>query len=98
MIRNAQRNRGHLSAPGKLTKSGNFPNVHYREITALRQLSWGGEMASVPLGIPNHWSLVNQVTLLLLLAFFIDATITVWRRGDRQRALLVGGSIIFFGV
>ena len=74
------------------------PNVHYREITALRQLSWGGEMASVPLGIPNHWSLVNQVTLLLLLAFFIDATIIVWRRGDRQRALLVGGSIIFFGV
>src|SRR6266568_4737947 len=74
------------------------PNVHYREITALRQLSWGGEMASVPLGTPNHWSLVNQVTLLLLLAFFIDATITVWRRGDRQRALFVGGSIIFFGV
>ena len=74
------------------------PNVHYREITALRQLSWGGEMASVPLGTPNHWSLVNQVTLLLLLAFFIDATIIVWRRGDRQRALLVGGSIIFFGV
>ena len=55
-------------------------------------------MASVPLGTPNHWSLVNQVTLLLLLAFFIDATIIVWRRGDRQRALLVGGSIIFFGV
>ena len=74
------------------------PNVHYREITALRQLSWGGEMASVPLGTPNHWSLVNQVTLLLLLAFFIDATITVWRRGDRKRALLVSGSIIFFGV
>src|SRR6266702_610629 len=74
------------------------PNLQYREITALRQLSWGGEMASVPLGIPNHWSLVNQVTLLLLLAFFIDATITVWRRGDRQPALFVGGSIIFFGV
>jgi two-component system sensor kinase FixL len=74
------------------------PNVHYREITALRRLSWGGEMASVPLGTPNHWSLVNQVTLLLLLAFFIDATITVWRRGDRKRALLVSGSIIFFGV
>jgi two-component system sensor kinase FixL len=74
------------------------PNLHYREITALRQLSWGGEMASVPVGIPNPWSLLNQAVLLLLLIFFVDATITVWRRGDRQRALLVGGSIIFFGL
>ncbi len=54
-------------------------------------------MVSVPLGTPNPWSLVSQATLLLLLVFFVDATITVWRRGDRQRALLIGGSIIFFG-
>ena len=74
------------------------PNLHFREITALRQLSWGGETASIPLGTPNPWSLLNQATLLLLLVFFIDATITVWRRGDRQRALIVGATIIFFGV
>jgi two-component system sensor kinase FixL len=73
------------------------PNLHYREIIALRQLSWGGELVSVPLGTPNPWSLVSQATVLLLLVFFVDATITVWRRGERQRALLVGGSIIFFG-
>jgi len=72
------------------------PNLQYREITALRHLPWGGEMASVPQGTPNPWSLLGQVTLMLFLAFFIDATITVWRRGERQRALLVGGSIIFF--
>ena len=35
------------------------------------------------------------MSLLLLLIFFIDATITVWRRGDRRRALVVGGSMIF---
>jgi PAS domain S-box-containing protein len=73
------------------------PNLHYREITALWQLSRGGEMASVPLGSPNPWNVIGQATLLLLLVFFVDATVTVWRRGDRQRALLVGGSIIFFG-
>jgi hypothetical protein len=42
-----------------LTPVVNFvltPNLHYREITALRQLSWGGEIASVPVGIPNPWS------------------------------------------
>jgi PAS domain S-box-containing protein len=73
------------------------PNLHYREITTLRQLAWGGEMASVPLGTPNPWSLISEITLLLLLAFFVDASITAWRHGERKRALMVGGSIVFLG-
>ncbi len=77
-----------LSACGlqTLTVIVNFvftPNLYYQEITAVRQLPWGGETASIPLGTPSPWSLLNQATLLLLLAFFVDATITVWRRGDR---------------
>src|SRR5258705_974398 len=91
-----------LSACGlqTLTVIVNFaftPNLYYQEITAVRQLPWGGEMASIPLGTPSPWSLLNQATLLLLLAFFVDATITVWRRGDRERALIVGGTTTFFG-
>ena len=73
------------------------PNLYYQEITAVRQLPWGGETASIPLGTPSPWILLNQATLLLLLAFFVDATITVWRRGDRERALIVGGTTSFFG-
>ncbi|PYS36957.1 MAG: hypothetical protein DMF71_19500, partial [Acidobacteria bacterium] len=42
--------------------------------------------------------LVAQLSLLLLMIFVIDATITVWRRGDRRQALVVGGSIVFFAV
>src|SRR6266478_3112787 len=73
------------------------PNVNYREITILRHLSWwGGETVSVPIGMPNPWTLIGQVSILLLLIFFVDATITVWRRGDRRRALVVGGSAIVF--
>jgi PAS domain S-box-containing protein len=73
------------------------PNVNYREITSLRHLSWWrGETVSVPIGVPNPWTLVGQVSILLLLIFFVDATITVWRRGDRRRALVVGGSAIVF--
>jgi PAS domain S-box-containing protein len=34
--------------------------------------------------------------LVLLVIFFVDATVTAWRRGDRQRALVVGGALIFF--
>jgi PAS domain S-box-containing protein len=73
------------------------PNLNYREITSLRHLSWwGGETVSAPVGVPNPWTLVGQLSIVLLLIFFVDATITVWRRGDRRRALIAGGSAISF--
>jgi PAS domain S-box-containing protein len=70
------------------------PNINFRAITSIRHFSWWGEIVSVPVGVPNPWGLLSNVSLLLLLIFFVDATITVWRRGDRQRALVVGGSMI----
>jgi PAS domain S-box-containing protein len=71
------------------------PNINFRAITSIRHFSsWGGEIVSVPIGMPNTWGLLSNVSLLLLLIFSVDATITVWRRGDRQRALVVGGSMI----
>jgi two-component system sensor kinase FixL len=71
------------------------PNINFRAITSIRHFSWwGGEIVSVPVGMPNPWGVLSNVSLLLLLIFSVDATITVWRRGDRQRALLVGGSMI----
>ena len=71
------------------------PNLNFRRITGLRHFSWGGEMISVPFGIANPWGLLSSLSLLLLLIFFVDAAITVWRRGDRRRALVLGGSMIF---
>src|SRR5437667_5189772 len=70
------------------------PSINYRQITSLRQFSWGGEIISVPIGVANPWGLLSSVSLLLLLIFFVDATITVWGRGDRRRALVVGGGMI----
>ena len=73
------------------------PNVNYRSITGLRHLAWwGGESVTIAIGKPNPWVLVAQLSVLLLLVFCIEATIAAWRRGDRQRALIVGGSAIFF--
>ena len=70
-------------------------NLNFRQITRLHQFSWGGETISVPIGVANPWGALSSVSLLLLLVFFVDATITIWRRGERRRALLVGGSMIF---
>lgn len=73
-----------------------FPvSINFKAITDIRHFSWAGEIVSVPVGIPNPWGLLSHVSLLLLLFFCVDAAITVWRRGDRRRALLVGGSMIF---
>ncbi len=73
-----------------------FPlGINFKTITDIRRFSWAGEMVSVPVGVPNAWGLLSQISLLLLLVFSVDAAITVWRRGDRERALLVGGSMTF---
>lgn len=72
-----------------------FPvSINFNRITGIRHFAWVGDIISLPLGVPNPWGLLSQISLLLLLSFSIDATITVWRRGDRQRALLIGGSMV----
>src|SRR5215469_734373 len=73
-----------------------FPvSINFRAITDLHHFSWAGEIISVPVAVPNPWGLISTLSLLLLLFFSVDAAITVWRRGDHRRALLVGGSMIF---
>jgi PAS domain S-box-containing protein len=74
------------------------PNINFRAITDIRHFSWWGEIVSAPIGVPNPWGVISNVSLLLVLIFSVDATITVWRRGDRQRALVVGGSMILGAV
>ena len=72
------------------------PNLNYREITALRHVPLFGESISIADGVPNPWMLLGQLSLLLWVIFVADAAITVWRRGDRRQALVVGGSFVFF--
>jgi PAS domain S-box-containing protein len=74
------------------------PNINYRTVTALRHMPFLREPVSVPVGVPNPWMLVAQFSLLLLVIFVVDATITVWRRGNRRQALVVGGSIVLLVV
>jgi PAS domain S-box-containing protein len=76
-----------------------FPlSINFTAITDIRQFPWGGQMVSIPVGVSNPWGLLSTISLFLLLIFSVDAAITVWRRGDRRRAVLVGGSMIFGAV
>jgi len=79
-----------------LLNFGPAANLNYREVTALRHVPFLGEIVSVGEGVPNPWMLVGQLSLLLFVAFFADASLAAWRRGDRRQALVVGGSLVFF--
>jgi len=71
-------------------------NLNYREVTGLGHLSFLGETVSIGQGMPNPWMLVGQLSSLWLLIFVVDAATAVWQRGDRRRALMVGGGVVFF--
>jgi PAS domain S-box-containing protein len=73
-----------------------FPvGINFNRITAIHQFPWVADIISVPVGIPNPWGLLSQVTLLLLLLFSVDAVVAGWRRDDGRRTLLIGGSMVF---
>jgi PAS domain S-box-containing protein len=73
-------------------------NLNYREVTALGHVPFLGESVSFGVGVSNPLMLVGQVSLLFMLIFTTDAAITAWRRGDQRRALLTGGSVVFFSL
>ena len=75
------------------------PNLNFREITALRHVDFLGETVAMLEGVGNPWTRLGELSSLLGLAFVVDASITLWRRGgtdDRRRAVIVGGSITLF--
>ena len=75
------------------------PNLSFREITSLRQFSFLGETIAMPEGVVSPWTHLGELSSLLVLAFVVDASLTLWRRGtseDRRRAVVVGGSIMLY--
>ena len=72
-------------------------NVNFQEVTGLQHSRFLGELVSSPIGTLNAWQIVAQIANLLLVAFVVDASVTLWRRGDpvsRRRATVVGGGIL----
>lgn len=75
------------------------PNLNFREVTGLRHFDFLGETVAMPQGVISPWTRFGQLSSLLLLAFVVDASIALWRRGTpdaRRRAMVVGGSITLF--
>jgi PAS domain S-box-containing protein len=77
------------------------PNLYFREITTLRSVYLLGDMVSAPVGMVSPWSYLAELSSLLLLAFVVDASISLWQQGQpdaRRRALIIGGSITSYAL
>jgi signal transduction histidine kinase len=71
-------------------------NANLGEIPSVQRVPLLGELVTVVAGVPKPWALLGSGTSLLILIFVADASLTAWRRGDRRKALMVGGSVEFF--
>ena len=72
------------------------PNLNFVEIPSLGRVGFLGEEVSVAQGIVSRWTRLGELSSFLLLTFLLAASVAVWRRGERRRAVIVGGSMILF--
>jgi two-component system sensor kinase FixL len=78
----------------------NFASAHngvFVEITALRRIpTFCGETFTVADGVRHPLAWVADVASLLFVIYVVDASVALWRRGGRRRAVVIGGSITLF--
>lgn len=72
------------------------PSIQFREITALDSVTVYGDTLRIAQGAPNPWLAVAHLSLVALIAFIAGAIRDLWRRGQRRRAVTIGGSLIVF--
>ena len=71
--------------------------LHFLEVTSLAHRTVLGETLTYPLSVPNPWMALSHVCHVLLIIFFLDASVRCWRRGERRQALVFGTGTILFG-
>jgi len=72
-------------------------SLTYLQITGLRTIeTFGGASYRVAEGVPNPLNALPYLGALMLLVFVVDASLRLARRGERRRALVVGGSVAFW--
>lgn len=73
------------------------PAPAIREAVAIwHEETFGGATFTLPKFVNGPWNLVALASIATLLAFVVDASIALWRKGKRRRAAVVGGAIVFF--
>ena len=71
--------------------------INFRQVTSIVGRTVLGETLSYPIAVPNPWMVLPHLSHVLLLMFFLDASVRCWRRGERRKALTFGTGTILFG-
>jgi two-component system sensor kinase FixL len=71
-------------------------SINFSVITELEPVSFLGETIVMAVGPAHIGGYVGKLSSLLLLIFLADASLEIWQRGERKRALYLGGSAGFF--
>lgn len=69
-------------------------NSTFHSMQSPRQMSFLGEMVSVPLGEPSSWRLLTNLSAILFLIYVLDAVVASYRRHGSQRSLILGTAIL----
>lgn len=73
------------------------PKLVFLEVTGIRKVStFGGATFTLAEGVNSPWNLIFYGGVCLVLAFVVDASLRLWKRGDRRKASVVGGTVILF--
>jgi PAS domain S-box-containing protein len=70
--------------------------VNWLRVDRMQTVEVAGQRLAVAIGEPNPAIMLGHLSLLLLVAFVLAASITVWRRGEPRSALVIGGSLVVF--
>jgi PAS domain S-box-containing protein len=77
----------------------NFSSSHsieFRQITEFyKDAIFLGDTFAQAVGEPNSWKYLGDAASGLTVFFVLDAAVTLWRRGSRSRATIVGGTALF---
>jgi PAS domain S-box-containing protein len=87
---------GGLRIVATLVTAASGTTPQFGEVTALDRVVVLGAAISTPIATPSPWLVAAHLSNWLLVAFIVDASIALWRRGGevaRRRAWLVGGSL-----
>jgi PAS domain S-box-containing protein len=71
--------------------------INFRQVTGVVGRTVLGETLSYPIAVPNPWMVLPHLSHVLLIIFFLDASVRCWRRGERRQALTFGTATILFG-
>ncbi|MFY9986440.1 MAG: ATP-binding protein [Chthoniobacterales bacterium] len=73
------------------------PTPAIRQAVAIERVhTFGGAAFTSAKFVHGPWNTVAVTSIAALLIFVLDASVALWRKGERQRALVAGGGIVLF--